>query len=76
MTAAPAEADAARRRLYRETFGSDAGRAVLADLARACFADAPTYVRGDALESARREGARGVWLRIGRLAAAGEDEAR
>ncbi|QQS11061.1 MAG: hypothetical protein IPK81_15810 [Rhodospirillales bacterium] len=54
-----------RRRLYAAVFDSPDGVRVLDDLGRACFAAAPTYVRGDAVESARREGMRAVWLRIG-----------
>lgn len=53
-----------RRRLYAAVFGSPDGARVLDDLARACFATTPTYVRGDAMESARREGMRAVWLRV------------
>ena len=57
----------ARRRDYATVFGSPEGRRVLADLAATCFARAPTYVRGDAVESARREGARATWLRLAAL---------
>lgn len=57
----------ARRRDHAIVFGSAEGRRVLADLAAVCFARASTYVRGDAIESARREGARAVWLRLAAL---------
>lgn len=53
-----------RRADYRLVFASEAGRRVLADLARVCYGERSTYVRGDALETAFREGERQVYLRI------------
>ena len=53
-----------RRADYRAAFGSEAGRRVLADLARFAHMGHPSYVRGDAMETAFREGERNVVLRI------------
>lgn len=53
-----------RRADYREVFDSAAGRRVLADLGRFAHMDHPSYVRGDALETAFREGERNAVLRI------------
>ena len=65
MPAAIPGYDERRRRAdYRATFGSEAGLRVLADLARFAHMSHPSYVRGDAMETAFREGERNVVLRI------------
>ena len=57
-----------RARDYATVFGGDgAGRRVLDDLRRACFAFRSTFTPGDPYETARNEGAREVVLRIQRL---------
>lgn len=61
------QAETARRHDYAKVFGGEAGARVLADLAAACHAERLTYVPGDAMESAYREGQRSVYLRIRRL---------
>ena len=53
-----------RRSDYRLVFDSEAGQRVLADLARFAHLGHPSYVRGDAMETAFREGERNVVLRI------------
>jgi len=53
-----------RRSDYRLVFDSEAGQRVLADLARFAHMGHPSYVRGDAMETAFREGERNVVLRI------------
>jgi hypothetical protein len=50
--------------LYAQTFGTSGGRKVLDDMARACRANASTYVQGDPHQTAFNEGARAVYLRI------------
>ena len=61
---APGYDERRRRADYRLVFGSEAGRRVLSDLARFAHMGHPSYVRGDALEPAFREGERNAVLRI------------
>lgn len=49
---------------YRKLFSSDVGKRVLNDLIAQHYVMSSTYVRGDALDMAFREGQRNVILRI------------
>jgi len=51
------------RQAYRTTFGTEHGQVVLDDL-RLVAGDRLSYTRGDPYETAYREGARGLYLRI------------
>lgn len=53
-----------RRHDYAQVFESDAGKRVLADLARVAHIMRPTYVRNEPYQTAFREGERNVVLRI------------
>ena len=53
----------ARIKDYRETFGTQAGRRVLSDLRRS-YGKRPSYVKGDAYDTAFKEGERSVYLKI------------
>lgn len=52
-----------RQRSYQVTFDSEAGKDVLADLARFCRADQSTF-HPDPRVAANLDGRREVWLRI------------
>jgi hypothetical protein len=58
------EKKVARTMDYKRTFTSEQGKRVLQDLIFAHNVMTPTYVRGDAIEMAYKEGARNVVLRI------------
>lgn len=51
------------QRSYQLCFGSPAGKAVLADLARICHANETCFAQ-DPRDHAFNEGTRAVWLRI------------
>tara|TARA_Y100000310_G_C20038575_1_gene515103 strand:+ start:97 stop:342 length:246 start_codon:yes stop_codon:yes gene_type:complete len=53
-----------RARAYRDAFNNDAGRVVIADLARFCHYQTTTHVPGDTHGTAQLEGRRQVFLRI------------
>jgi len=55
-----------RRTNFRLTFGSPAGRQVLADLMEFCCTSRTTALNDSSHEMAIREGRRQVWLRIER----------
>lgn len=54
---------------YKKVFDAKKpeARSVLAELAAFCFAHSTTYIPGDALTSAFREGQRSVYLQIKRI---------
>lgn len=49
---------------YQQTFNTEHGRRVVYDLMKVCHMLSPSYVQGDAYQSAFREGERNVCLRI------------
>jgi hypothetical protein len=56
-----------RRRVnFRLTFGSPAGRQVLAELMEFCCVNTTTSTSNDPFEMAKKEGRRQVWLRLQR----------
>lgn len=55
---------ASRRRAYQVTFGNEAAKTVLEDLAGFCRANESCVVPGDDRATAVLEGRREVWLRI------------
>jgi hypothetical protein len=58
------ERKVARTMDYKRTFSSEQGRRVLHDLIAAHNVMTPTYVKGDAIDMAYREGGRNAVLRI------------
>ena len=58
------EKKVARTMDYKRTFSSEQGKRVLYDLISAHNVMSPTYVRGDAIEMAYKEGGRNAVLRI------------
>ena len=52
------------RLAYRRAFGGESGRLLLDDLARLCHAGETTFVEGDAVTTAFREGQRAVLLHV------------
>lgn len=56
-----------RRHLYRATFNTDEGRAVLSDLLRFCRISQPVVVPGDPILTGYHDGMRRVGLRIAKL---------
>lgn len=62
-----------RRTVYVKTFSNPFGQEVLADLARFCRANEPTY-HPDPRVHAELEGRREVWLRIQRHLQLSDDE--
>lgn len=63
-----------RRHLYRATFGSPEGRAVLADILKFCSVSQPVVVPGDPMMTGFNDGMRRVGLRIAKLANMTEEE--
>ncbi len=63
----------ARIRDYRQTFGTQAGRRVLADL-RKSFENRSSHVAGDPYETAFREGERNVMLKLKSMLKMTEEE--
>jgi hypothetical protein len=62
------------KRVYQEAFSGDPGSEVLKHLCEVGYVFVPTYVRGDPVETAHREGARRLVLSILRMVH-GDDEA-
>ena len=52
---------------YKQTFGSESGQRVLADLKKRCSFDTTTHIKGDSHESAYLEGARSAVLFINNM---------
>ena len=52
------------RLAYRRAFAGESGRLLLDDLARLCHAGETTFVEGDAVTTAFREGQRAVLLHV------------
>lgn len=52
------------RLAYRRAFAGESGRLLLADLAQLCHAGETTFVEGDAVTTAFREGQRAVLLHV------------
>ena len=52
---------------YKQTFGSESGQRVLADLNKRCSFDPTTHIKGDSHESANLEGARSAVLFINNM---------
>lgn len=63
-----------RRHLYRATFGTPEGRAVLADILRFCGVSQPAVVPGDPIMTGFNDGMRRVGLRVAKLAHMTEEE--
>jgi len=61
-------------RCYQRVFSTEEGQIVLADLLRQGFVFVPTYVQGDPVETAHREGARRFALSIARRAKLGNPD--
>jgi hypothetical protein len=63
-----------RKRAYGQVFGGEAGRIVLGDLYAFCGLNAQMHVPGDPCETAFRDGARRVALRIQNMLSESEAE--